>query len=375
MQIFDAQATAHALPWAALVAALERTLADAAAGRAQAPERWVLPVAPGTSWFLMPAWLAPDAGDLAAIKLITYASANPARGLPSIQGDVLVLRASTGQRLALLDGPTVTARRTAAVTLLAALRLAPAPIGGFENASPAPIGTPDKVRFTAAGPLLVIGTGVQALSHVQALVAGAGVREVWVRGRTPARSRAFVQTLRALALAEAGAGAGAGAGLGADSLPVPDLQILPADDLDAALQRCRWIVTATPAASVCLRGAVRPDAFVAAVGAFSPAMIELDPALTRQLAADGRVVLDSAAARHEAGDLLAAGLDLSGLPTLAELLDGSQAGSRPGLGAGSPVGTAAQAAAAVPRPIGPVLFKSCGASLWDLAAARCAVGV
>ena len=343
MQILDAQATAHALPWRLLLAALERTLADAAAGRAQAPERWVLPVAPGTSWFVMPAWLSPDAGDLAAIKLITYASANPARGLPAILGDVLVLRASTGQRLALLDGPTVTARRTAAVTLLAALRLAPAPIGRPENARPG-----------AAGPLLVIGTGVQALAHVQALVVGAGVREVWVRGRTPARSREFVQTLQALAAV----GAGLAAAPGPDALSVPGLQIRPADDLDAALQHCRWIVTATPAAAVCLRGAVRPDAFVAAVGAFSPTMIELEPALTRQLAADGRVVLDSAAARHEAGDLLAAGLDLAGLPTLAELLAG------PG----------DQTVALPATPAGPMLFKSCGASLWDLAAARCAVG-
>ncbi len=341
MQILDAPATTLALPWMPLVAALERTLADAAAGRVQAPERWVLPVAPGTSWFLMPAWLAHDAGDLAAIKLITYASANPARGLPSILGDVLVLRASTGERLALLDGPTVTARRTAAVTLLAALRLAPAPIGppGPDSAG---------AGIAGAGPLLVIGTGVQALAHVQALVAGAGVREVWVRGRTPARSRAFVQALQAQ--------------VGTASLPVPDLQIAPADDLDTALQRCRWIVTATPAAAVCLHGAVRPDAFVAAVGAFSPAMIELDPALTRQIAADGRVVLDSAAARHEAGDLLTAGLDLAGLPTLAELL------------AGWPAVPADPAANALPRPAGPVLFKSCGASLWDLAAARCAVG-
>ena len=351
MQIFDAPATALALPWLPLVAALERTLADAAAGRVQAPERWVLPVAPGTSWFLMPAWLAPEAGDLAAIKLITYASANPARGLPSILGDVLVLRASSGQRLALLDGPTVTARRTAAVTLLAALRLAPAPISLAETDAAA-----------AAGPLLVIGTGVQALAHVQALVAGAGVREVWVRGRTPARSRDFVQALQTLAAAGALAGPGAEPGLRPDCLSVPGLQIAPADDLDAALRRCRWIVTATPAAVVCLRGAVRPDAFVAAVGAFTPGMIELDPALTRQLAADGRVVLDSAAARHEAGDLLATGLDLSNLATLAELLDELRTGA------------ADQAAAAQARPTGPVLFKSCGASLWDLAAARCAVG-
>ncbi len=312
MQILDADHTARALPWGPLAAAIEATLADQVAGRVHAPERWVLPVAPGTSWFLMPAWLAPEAGDLAAIKLITYAPANARRGLPAILGDVLVMRASTGQRLALLDGPTVTARRTAAVSLLAVQRLAAQP----------------------AGPLLIIGTGVQALSHLQALSEGAGVREAWVRGRTPQRSREFI----ALAQGQVRA----------------DVRLQPADDLGAALQRCPLIVTATPAAAPCLEGPLRADAFVAAIGAFTPAMIELAPALTRHLAATGRVVIDSAAARHEAGDLLGAGIATASLPTLAEVLADVLADP------------------ATPRG-GAVLFKSCGAALWDLAAARCAV--
>jgi ornithine cyclodeaminase len=308
MKILGRSETAAALPWPALVAAIAQTLADQAAGLVQAPARWVLPVAPGTSWFLMPAWLAPQAGDLAAIKLITYAAANAQQGLPAILGDVLVMRASTGQRLALLDGPTVTARRTAAVTLLAVQRLAARP----------------------AGPLLVLGTGVQAVSHAQALVAGCGVTQVWVRGRNAQRSAQFATAL-------------------AQQLPA-EVTVQVASDLNAALARCPLVVTATPAQAVCLQGAVRPDAFVAAIGAFTPAMIELDPALTRHIASTGRVVIDSADARHEAGDLLQAGLDMAALPTLGEVL------------------AAAPSAAA-----GPVLFKSCGASLWDLAAARCAV--
>ncbi|MBI3369342.1 MAG: delta(1)-pyrroline-2-carboxylate reductase family protein, partial [Burkholderiales bacterium] len=59
------------------------------------------------------------------------------------------------------------------------------------------------------------------------------------------------------------------------------------------------------------------------------------------------VVIDTASARHEAGDLIQAGLMVADLPTLADhppRLDG-----------------------------GPVLFKSCGSALWDLAAARCVV--
>lgn len=303
MQVLDAAATAAALPWGALVDTIARTLDDAGAGRVQAPERWVLPLAPGTSWFLMPAWLAPEAGDLAAIKLITYAAGNGARGLPAILGDVLVLRASTGEQLALLDGPTVTARRTAAVSALAARRLA----------------------ADLRGPLLVVGTGVQALSHAQAFAELFGVTDLRVRGRTPARSAEFAATLRAAGL-----------------------RATPADDLDAARRECPLVVTATPAREVVLAGPLRDDVFVAAVGAFAPSMVELDPALTRTLAATGRVVLDSAAARHECGDLIAAALDLDALPTLAAF---------PGRAAG-----------------GPVLFKSCGSALWDLAAARCAAG-
>ncbi len=335
MQILDAAATAQALPWPALLAALRRTLADHAAGRAQVPARQVLALAPQTRWFVMPSWLVPAAGeldpsaDLAAIKLITWAAGNPALGLPSILGDVLVLRASTGQRLALLDGPTVTARRTAAVTVLALQALA----------GPA-------LATQPAGPLLVIGTGVQALAHVQALVACSGVREVWVRGRTPARSRAFAQALLARQPNQ-------------PALP-SGTTVQPADDLPTALQHCPLVVTATPAQTPCLFGPLRADAVVAAIGAFTPAMVELDPALTRHIAATGRVLLDSADARHEAGDLLLAGVATEGLPTLADLL--------------AP-GPATQQPAANTQAHGPVLFKSCGHALWDLAAARCAAGL
>jgi 1-piperideine-2-carboxylate/1-pyrroline-2-carboxylate reductase [NAD(P)H] len=260
----------------------------------------VLPIGAGTSWFLMPAWLTPEAGDLAAIKLITYAADNPARGLPAILGDVLVLRASTGERLALLDGPMVTARRTAAVTLQAARRLAPQPMG----------------------PLLVIGTGVQALSHVLAFTEALGVDEVWVRGRSEASATSFAQALHQH-------------GVYAEVAP----------NLGAALQRCPLVVTATTAQAVCLQGVVRDDAFVAAIGAFTPAMIEVDPALTRDIAERGQIVIDTGAARREGGDLIAAGIDLAACETLAD-----------------------QPAR---QDRGPVLFKSCGSALWDLAAARC----
>jgi ornithine cyclodeaminase len=127
------------------------------------------------------------------------------------------------------------------------------------------------------------------------------------------------------------------------------LQARVVGDPDAALAECPLVVTCTPAAGIVLRGRPRDDAFIAAVGAFTPAMIELAPELTLHCARHGRIVVDTREADHEAGDLLQAGLDVAGLPSLRDL---------------DP---------AAPRAQGPVLFKSCGWAGWDLAAARCAL--
>jgi ornithine cyclodeaminase len=80
-------------------------------------------------------------------------------------------------------------------------------------------------------------------------------------------------------------------------------------------------------------------------------MVEWDAAICRRLAAVGTLVVDTRDADHEAGDLLQAGIDVAGLPTLGDILAQQGDGSR-----------ARQ---------GPVFFKSCGWGGWDLAAARC----
>jgi hypothetical protein len=78
-------------------------------------------------------------------------------------------------------------------------------------------------------------------------------------------------------------------------------------------------------------------------------MVELAPSLCQHIARQGQVIVDTAEAVHEAGDLLQAGLDVQSFPTLAQSLARQR-----------------------PRPAGPVLFKSCGWGGWDLAAARLA---
>lgn len=299
--------TALRLPYAALARQIEAVLRDPAVA---VPARIVQALPGGGSLFVMPA----ADGRLAIAKLITFTPGNQQRGLPTIQGDIVVFDVGSGSRLALLDGPAVTARRTAAVSLLAAQKLA---------------------RRTD-GPLLIVGAGVQGRAHLEAFHAGLDLREVWVASRTPASAEALVRHAQTL-------------GLRAQRV----------DDANAVLADCPLVVSATPARQVILRTMPAPDAFVAAVGAFTPGMAEWDAAICRRLAAEGTLVVDTRDADHEAGDLLQAGVDVSALPTLADVVRGAGPGS-----AGA--GTGRQ---------GPVFFKSCGWGGWDLAAARCILGV
>ncbi|NDP62591.1 delta(1)-pyrroline-2-carboxylate reductase family protein [Polaromonas sp.] len=301
--VLTAAQTALALPYPALARQIEAVLRDPAV---VVPARIVQPLPGGGSLFVMP---ATDAR-VAITKLITFTPDNASRGLPSIQGDIVVFDVVTGSRMAILDGPTVTARRTAAVSLLTAQKLA---------------------RRTD-GPLLIVGAGVQGRSHLEAFHAGLGLQEVWVASRNPASADALVQHARTLGL-----------------------RARRVDDADAVLADCPLVVSTTPARQVVLRAMPGQDAFVAAVGAFTPAMVEWDAAICRRLAAEGTLVVDTRDADHEAGDLLQAGIDVTALPTLADVVGHTAAWTRQ----------------AGRLATGPVFFKSCGWGGWDLAAARC----
>jgi ornithine cyclodeaminase len=98
-----------------------------------------------------------------------------------------------------------------------------------------------------------------------------------------------------------------------------------------------------------LRSIPRADAFIAAIGAFTPKMVELAPEICMHCASQGTIVVDTPEAVHEAGDLIQAGLDVASFATLRDVV-----------------------AAPAPAKRGPVLFKSCGWAGWDLAAARAA---
>jgi 1-piperideine-2-carboxylate/1-pyrroline-2-carboxylate reductase [NAD(P)H] len=297
-KLLDAAHTADRLPYAALVAQLRAVLADASV---QVPQRLVQALPGGGSLFVMPAL----DHHVAIAKLITFTPGNAGTARPAIQGDVVVFDAATGRRTLILDGPTVTARRTAAVSLLAAQQLAQRP----------------------AGPLLIVGAGAQGRSHLEAFAQGLALRQVFIASRGAAGARALADHARALGLAAA-----------------------VVSDPNDALADCPLVVTCTPANAVVLHAPPRDDAFIAAVGAFTPRMVELAPELCRHIATHGEVVVDTPEAIHEAGDLLQAGLDVGTFATLGDILQRAPVAKR-----------------------GPVLFKSCGWAGWDLAAARTAL--
>ena len=144
--ILSPQQTAEALPYALLAREIEALLQNPSV---HVPPRIVQALHGGGSLFVMP---AADAR-VAITKLISFIPTNAQRGLPTIQGDIVVFDVQTGQRIALLDGPTVTARRTAAVSLLAAKKLAP----------------------RRDGSMLIVGAGVQGKAHLEAFHQGLGV--------------------------------------------------------------------------------------------------------------------------------------------------------------------------------------------------------
>lgn len=304
----DAASTAARLPYPELAQAVAAMLGELRDGTAMAPPRMALPVGDAQcgegTLLVMPA----RNRELVMTKNITVHPGNPQRGLPSILGEVVVADAHTGERIAMLDGPTVTGRRTAAVSLLAAQSFATRP----------------------EGELLVVGAGVQALTHLEAFVAGLGVRKVWLHSRTRDKAEALAAHARTL---------------GAEAEVT--------DAIAAVLPRVSMVVTVTTSRAPVLpdldSGLWRDHHFIAAVGAFRPDMCELPPALCHAAADSGRLLADTLfGIEDEAGDLLQAGIDWATV---------------------QPFETAIlQADAIRARSGSPLVFKSVGYALWDLAA-------
>jgi ornithine cyclodeaminase/alanine dehydrogenase-like protein (mu-crystallin family) len=145
------------LGMADLIEAMRAALVEFSTGGAQQPLRTVLQVGPEQAFFgVMPASV--PAQNAMGTKLVTVFEGNAARGLPTHLATIVLLDPSTGALVAIVDGRYITEARTAAVSAVATDLLA----------------NPD------AGVLALIGSGVQARSHLEALAHVRTLREVRV---------------------------------------------------------------------------------------------------------------------------------------------------------------------------------------------------
>lgn len=281
MKILNALQTELVLPYAKLVPAVAQAAVELAHREINAPERQVVTIDSASVLLSMPA----IGGDLGVTKLVTIHANNAQHGLPVIQGEVIVFDAATGRRLALLDGPTVTARRTAAVTLLGIQTLA--------------LKSPSSV--------IIIGTGAQAAAHADALVEFFGVDRFWISGRNAASAQAFCNALQ---------------------LRHQQVTAIPVAtaDLQSALPVTDVVIALTTSRTPVIPAHIASDTLAIGVGAFKPDMAEFPPELLhgRQIVVD-----DLGGARHEAGDLLQAKIDWTQVRELSSVLATNSGRSAP----------------------------------------------
>lgn len=230
-----------------LVPAMERALEALSSGRVVQPLRCVIPVADHHGFFaVMPAY----AGTLGA-KLVTFFPEN--REIHTHHAVIVLFRPETGEPLVTMDGRLITEMRTGAVSAAATRALA----------------------RSDASVLAILGSGVQARSHLEALRLVRNFRDV--RVWSPGRAKEFAQEF--------------GVRLGASA--------------EATVRGADVVVVATTAKTPVLRGEwLSPGAHVNAVGATRPDWRELDDAVLSR----ARVFVDSReAASRESGDVIAAG--------------------------------------------------------------------
>lgn len=255
---------------------------------------------------VMPGYLG--TGKTLGVKAITVMPGNHGSPLDSHQGVVLLFDAERGRLLSILDATAITTIRTAAASAAATRALA---------------------RSDAAD-LAILGTGVQAAAHIDAMRAVRPIRRVRVWSRSPANAQTFA--------VKEGARHG--------------IEVTTAGSAREAVLGADLICTVTSASEPILEGAwIAPGAHVNAVGACVPRCRELDTEAVRR----ARVYVDHrAAALAEAGDLL--------IPIAEGAIEATHiVGEIGGVFAGAVPGRRS------PEEV--TLFKSLGIAVEDLAAA------
>lgn len=246
------------LRMADLIPAMEKALSEFSAGKVKQPVRQVISVdPPGGFYGIMPALTPNGLGQ----KIVTFYPPNAAKGIHTHMALIILNDRETGAPLAIMDGRLITEMRTAAVSAAATKLLAP---------------NDSKV-------LAILGSGVQARSHLEALSVVRKFDEIRVWSQTKANAEKFAKEIGAKVTSQ-----------------------------EDAVRGADVVVTVTSSQTPVLHGAwLKPGAHVNAVGACRPDWRELDDDAMR----NSVVFVDSReAALKESGDVI-----LSGAKIYAEL--------------------------------------------------------
>lgn len=291
-----------------LIATMGEALADFSAGRVIQPLRTVMEVGRDKSFYgVMPASL-PGRPALGT-KLVSVFESNSARGLTTHLATIVLMDPETGALLAVMDGRYITEARTAAVSAVSVQHLA----------------------RPGAGVLALIGSGVQARSHLEAISRVRPLREVRVWSPNAGRVQAFVNVMQ----------------------PGSAAPIAAAASAEEAVRGADIVALVSSAKEPVVHGDwIADGAHVCAVGACRPTQREMDAALV----ARADLYVDSRqAALSEAGDIVLAIRDgaIDASHILAELGD-VVSGREPGRTSATAV----------------TIFKSLGMAVEDVAAAH-----
>ena len=254
MRIYSPSETAAALDYQGLIS----SIAEIFANGAKAPQRHhhTIPKKgePDDVLLLMPAWA--EGFGVGGVKIVNVVPGNSARGLPAIMASYLVFDEKTGEHKAILDGATLTAKRTAAVSALAAGKLA----------------------RKDARTLLVVGSGRVAQELPHAFKAVRDIEQVMVWSRTEATAAAL-----------------------AEKLTTEGFRASARTDLKNAVADADIISCATLAVEPVIHGAwLKPGQHLDLIGSYAPHMREADDEALR----GSKVWIDTETALHETGDLI-----------------------------------------------------------------------
>jgi alanine dehydrogenase len=245
------------LPLNDLIDAMESALAGLSSHDVTQPLRTVIEIGLQKAFVgIMPAFITEPAA--LGTKVVSVFGSNTAAGLPTHLATIVLLDPMTGELLAIMDGRFITEARTAAVSAVSVKRLA----------------RPDAAR------LAIIGSGVQARSHLEAIGSVRQLQEVRVWSRALDNRVAFAREMRARTKAPINVAASA-----KDAVDGADLIVLATASREPVIQS-GWIANG---AHVCAVGACRPD------------QREMDTTLVRR----GCLFVDSrTGALAEAGDVI-----------------------------------------------------------------------